>query len=177
MVFLPGFGCLYTDVSYDGGTLVLSLAPEGSMDAMTYQHSRYVTLPPTPAIFTQLYRVSLSHLTVREAFSSSILQASLSPQEGNKSLIWCHELQLYSMTSKPLCLLAQQDINKWCCKVNVNRRPQTVIFVNQSMMDELGLILFSKNNQSLYKGFVETLIIIRLKCLLQQKKTVQDVSV
>ncbi|KAM4581445.1 intermembrane lipid transfer protein VPS13B isoform 3-T3 [Odontesthes bonariensis] len=40
VVFLPGFGCLYIDVSYVKGTLVLSLAPEGSMDAVTNQHSR-----------------------------------------------------------------------------------------------------------------------------------------
>uniref|UniRef100_A0A3Q3JG19 Vacuolar protein sorting 13 homolog B n=1 Tax=Monopterus albus TaxID=43700 RepID=A0A3Q3JG19_MONAL len=30
VVFLPGFGCLYIDVVYERGTLVLSLAPEGS---------------------------------------------------------------------------------------------------------------------------------------------------
>lgn len=42
VVFLPGFGCLYIDVEYDKGTLVLSLAPEGSMDAVINQHSRYV---------------------------------------------------------------------------------------------------------------------------------------
>lgn len=42
VVFLPGFGCLYIDVEYEKGTLVLSLAPEGSMDAVINQHSRYV---------------------------------------------------------------------------------------------------------------------------------------
>lgn len=42
VVFLPGFGCLYIDVVYEGGTLVLSLAPEGSVDAVVNQHSRYV---------------------------------------------------------------------------------------------------------------------------------------
>ncbi|XP_028280371.1 vacuolar protein sorting-associated protein 13B isoform X2 [Parambassis ranga] len=40
VVFLPGFGCLYIDVFYDRGTLVLSLAPEGSVDAVISQHSR-----------------------------------------------------------------------------------------------------------------------------------------
>ncbi|XP_030249580.1 vacuolar protein sorting-associated protein 13B isoform X3 [Sparus aurata] len=40
VVFLPGFGCLYVDVEYEKGTLVLSLAPEGSMDAVINQHSR-----------------------------------------------------------------------------------------------------------------------------------------
>ncbi|MEQ2286971.1 Vacuolar protein sorting-associated protein 13B [Ameca splendens] len=40
VVFLPGFGCLYIHVSYERGTLVLSLAPEGSMDAVINQHRR-----------------------------------------------------------------------------------------------------------------------------------------
>ncbi|XP_078143289.1 intermembrane lipid transfer protein VPS13B isoform X3 [Centroberyx gerrardi] len=40
VVFLPGFGCLYVDVVYEKGTLVLSLAPEGSMDSVLSQHSR-----------------------------------------------------------------------------------------------------------------------------------------
>ncbi|XP_037309384.2 intermembrane lipid transfer protein VPS13B-like isoform X2 [Pungitius pungitius] len=39
VVFLPGFGCLYIDVVYQRGTLVLSLAPEGSVDAVINQHS------------------------------------------------------------------------------------------------------------------------------------------
>uniref|UniRef100_H3D702 Vacuolar protein sorting 13 homolog B n=1 Tax=Tetraodon nigroviridis TaxID=99883 RepID=H3D702_TETNG len=40
VVFLPGFGCLYIDVKSEKGTLVVTLAPEGSMDAVTEQHSR-----------------------------------------------------------------------------------------------------------------------------------------
>ncbi|KAM3873112.1 intermembrane lipid transfer protein VPS13B [Diretmus argenteus] len=40
VVFLPGFGCLYIDVIYERGTLVLSLAPEGSMDSVLSHHSR-----------------------------------------------------------------------------------------------------------------------------------------
>uniref|UniRef100_A0A3Q1CBY2 Vacuolar protein sorting 13 homolog B n=1 Tax=Amphiprion ocellaris TaxID=80972 RepID=A0A3Q1CBY2_AMPOC len=42
VVFVPGFGCLYIDVLYERGTLVLSLAPEGSVDAVINQHSGYV---------------------------------------------------------------------------------------------------------------------------------------
>lgn len=41
VVFLPGFGCLYIHVSYESGTLVLSLAPEGSAEAVINQHNRY----------------------------------------------------------------------------------------------------------------------------------------
>ncbi|XP_028983860.1 intermembrane lipid transfer protein VPS13B-like isoform X3 [Betta splendens] len=40
VVFLPGFGCLYIDVAYERGTLVLCLAPEGSVDAVINQHCR-----------------------------------------------------------------------------------------------------------------------------------------
>ncbi|KAF3691535.1 Vacuolar protein sorting-associated protein 13B Cohen syndrome protein 1 [Channa argus] len=40
VVFLPGFGCLYIDVVYETGTLVLSLAPEGSVDAVISQQCR-----------------------------------------------------------------------------------------------------------------------------------------
>ncbi|XP_076004525.1 intermembrane lipid transfer protein VPS13B isoform X1 [Genypterus blacodes] len=39
-VFLPGFGTLNIDVVYEQGTLVLSLAPEGSVDAVLSQQSR-----------------------------------------------------------------------------------------------------------------------------------------
>ncbi|XP_039974155.1 vacuolar protein sorting-associated protein 13B-like isoform X2 [Xiphias gladius] len=40
VVFLPGFGCLYIGLVYERGTLVLSLAPEGSVDTVINQHSR-----------------------------------------------------------------------------------------------------------------------------------------
>ncbi|XP_056141722.1 intermembrane lipid transfer protein VPS13B-like [Lampris incognitus] len=39
VVFLPGFGCLYIDVTYERGTLVLSLAPEGDLDSVLGLHS------------------------------------------------------------------------------------------------------------------------------------------
>uniref|UniRef100_A0AAZ3SCT8 Vacuolar protein sorting 13 homolog B n=1 Tax=Oncorhynchus tshawytscha TaxID=74940 RepID=A0AAZ3SCT8_ONCTS len=34
VVFLPGFGCLYIDVVHQGGTVILTLAPEGSVDSV-----------------------------------------------------------------------------------------------------------------------------------------------
>lgn len=43
VVFLPGFGCLYVHVAYERGTLVLSLAPEGGVEAVINQH-RYCFL-------------------------------------------------------------------------------------------------------------------------------------
>lgn len=44
VVFLHGFGSLYVDVWLDRGTLVLSLAPEGSLDAVSDPHSRSVCM-------------------------------------------------------------------------------------------------------------------------------------
>ncbi|XP_027872491.1 vacuolar protein sorting-associated protein 13B isoform X1 [Xiphophorus couchianus] len=40
VVFLPGFGCLYVHVAYERGTLVLSLAPEGGVEAVINQHNK-----------------------------------------------------------------------------------------------------------------------------------------
>ncbi|KAG5856961.1 hypothetical protein ANANG_G00013470 [Anguilla anguilla] len=40
VVFLPGFGCLYIDVLHHGGTIILSLAPEGRVDSVISQHHR-----------------------------------------------------------------------------------------------------------------------------------------
>ncbi|XP_035483199.2 vacuolar protein sorting-associated protein 13B-like isoform X12 [Scophthalmus maximus] len=54
VVFLPGFGCLYVDVVHEKGTLVLSLAPEGSVDAVI-NHSRSTKLS---------FRVLLSETSV-----------------------------------------------------------------------------------------------------------------
>uniref|UniRef100_A0A3P9Q9M9 Vacuolar protein sorting 13 homolog B n=1 Tax=Poecilia reticulata TaxID=8081 RepID=A0A3P9Q9M9_POERE len=45
VVFLPGFGCLYVHVAYERGSLVLSLAPEGGVEAVINQHNRYCCLP------------------------------------------------------------------------------------------------------------------------------------
>ncbi|KAM9723999.1 intermembrane lipid transfer protein VPS13B isoform 3-T3 [Menidia menidia] len=55
VVFLPGFGCLYIEVMLQRGTLVLSLAPEGSMDAVINQHIRSSNLS---------FRVLLSEASV-----------------------------------------------------------------------------------------------------------------
>ncbi|KAK6325959.1 hypothetical protein J4Q44_G00016030 [Coregonus suidteri] len=40
VVFLPGFGCLYIDVVHQGGTVILTLAPEGSVDSVMSLHNR-----------------------------------------------------------------------------------------------------------------------------------------
>uniref|UniRef100_A0A3P9JC91 Vacuolar protein sorting 13 homolog B n=1 Tax=Oryzias latipes TaxID=8090 RepID=A0A3P9JC91_ORYLA len=136
VVFLPGFGCLYTDVSYDGGTLVLSLAPEGSMDAMTYQHSRAsglsfrVLLAEVSAAVTdditstsgsvELLRLTLTKLLLSSAPAGSSLASEPAADSGvaaasASSLIevCCSSLQvdnqLYNRTSFHFPVLLCQD--------------------------------------------------------------------
>ncbi|XP_029359486.1 vacuolar protein sorting-associated protein 13B isoform X2 [Echeneis naucrates] len=67
VVFLPGFGCLYIGVVFERGTLVLSLAPEGSVDPVTNQQSRYSQLS---------FRVLMSETSV--ALSDDITSPSSS---------------------------------------------------------------------------------------------------
>lgn len=40
VIFLPGFGCLYVDVSFQNSTLVLTLAPESCIEAVISQQHR-----------------------------------------------------------------------------------------------------------------------------------------
>ncbi|XP_035019480.2 vacuolar protein sorting-associated protein 13B-like [Hippoglossus stenolepis] len=65
VVFLPGFGCLYIDVVHERGILVLSLAPEGSVDTIINQHNRSLKLS---------FRVLLSETSV--ALSDDITSPS-----------------------------------------------------------------------------------------------------
>lgn len=96
VVFLPGFGCLYIDVGYERGTLVLSLAPEGSVDAVISQHSRYVLfyapcirnhLDLEPSSTACSLHVALWLLLAVMLSCRRGATASFSPQEGNKSLV------------------------------------------------------------------------------------------
>uniref|UniRef100_A0A8C7Y913 Vacuolar protein sorting 13 homolog B n=1 Tax=Oryzias sinensis TaxID=183150 RepID=A0A8C7Y913_9TELE len=134
VVFLPGFGCLYTDVSYDGGTLVLSLAPEGSVDAMTHQHtsglSFRVLLAEVSAAVTdditstsgsvELLRLTLTKLLLSSAPAGSSLASEPAADSGvaaasASSLIevCCSSLQvdnqLYNRTSFHFPVLLCQD--------------------------------------------------------------------
>uniref|UniRef100_A0AAQ4R4U8 Vacuolar protein sorting 13 homolog B n=1 Tax=Gasterosteus aculeatus aculeatus TaxID=481459 RepID=A0AAQ4R4U8_GASAC len=65
VVFLPGFGCLYIDVAYQRGTLVLSLAPEGSVDAVINHNVFIVVLSDditNPSGSVELLRLTLTKL-------------------------------------------------------------------------------------------------------------------
>uniref|UniRef100_A0A3B5AH31 Vacuolar protein sorting 13 homolog B n=1 Tax=Stegastes partitus TaxID=144197 RepID=A0A3B5AH31_9TELE len=74
VVFLPGFGCLYIDVLYERGTLVLSLAPEGSVDAVINQHSGYVC---TGSGFIVVASVALSDDITSPSGSVELLRLTL----------------------------------------------------------------------------------------------------
>ncbi|XP_024861021.1 vacuolar protein sorting-associated protein 13B isoform X2 [Kryptolebias marmoratus] len=123
VVFLPGFGCLYIDVSYERGTLVLSLAPEGSMDTVINQHSRFFELSfkillseasvvlsddiTSPTGSVELLRLTLTKLLLslvpapsslppELAADSAMAAASVSALVPDASLIevYCSSLQL-----------------------------------------------------------------------------------
>ncbi|XP_041648797.1 vacuolar protein sorting-associated protein 13B-like isoform X2 [Cheilinus undulatus] len=89
VVFLPGFGCLYIDVEFKNGTLVLSLAPEGSVDAVINQHSRSSNLS---------FRVLLSEASV-------VLNDDITSSSGSVELLRLTLTKLLlSMTPAPTSL-------------------------------------------------------------------------
>ncbi|XP_054637998.1 intermembrane lipid transfer protein VPS13B-like isoform X1 [Dunckerocampus dactyliophorus] len=83
VVFLPGFGCLYIDVGYEKGTMVLCLSPEGDVgvDAVANQHNRSTKLSfsvllskasvalsddiTSPSGSVELLRLTLTNLLLR----------------------------------------------------------------------------------------------------------------
>ncbi|XP_063735116.1 intermembrane lipid transfer protein VPS13B-like isoform X2 [Eleginops maclovinus] len=75
VVFLPGFGCLYIEVLYEKGTLVLCLAPEGSMDAVIHQHSR--SLKPSCKVLLGEASVVLSDDITNPSGSVELLRLTL----------------------------------------------------------------------------------------------------
>uniref|UniRef100_A0A3Q2W0H5 Vacuolar protein sorting 13 homolog B n=1 Tax=Haplochromis burtoni TaxID=8153 RepID=A0A3Q2W0H5_HAPBU len=123
VVFLPGFGCLYIDVAYEKGTLVLSLAPEGSVDTVINQHSRSSTLSvcillseasmvlsddiTSPTSSVELLRLTLTKLLLSLAPTPISLPPELAvdPSVGTAAIpallcdsslieVWCSSLQL-----------------------------------------------------------------------------------
>ncbi|XP_051922637.1 intermembrane lipid transfer protein VPS13B-like isoform X3 [Hippocampus zosterae] len=98
VVFLPGFGCLYIDVGYERGTLVLSLSPEGGADSVINQHSRSTKLSLTfllseasvvlsdditsPSGSVELLRLTLTNLILRLAPASTSLPPDVTLEPG-----------------------------------------------------------------------------------------------
>uniref|UniRef100_UPI0037E89457 intermembrane lipid transfer protein VPS13B-like isoform X1 n=1 Tax=Semicossyphus pulcher TaxID=241346 RepID=UPI0037E89457 len=96
VVFLPGFGCLYIDVEYDKGTLVLSLAPEGSMDAVINQHNRSSNLS---------FRVLLSEASV-------VLSDDITSSSGSVELLRLTLTKLLlSLTPAPTSLPSEVTVD------------------------------------------------------------------
>ncbi|XP_077382325.1 intermembrane lipid transfer protein VPS13B isoform X2 [Festucalex cinctus] len=98
VVFLPGFGCLYIDVGYERGTLVLSLSPEGGVDSVINQHNRSTKLSVTvllseasvvlsdditsPSGSVELLRLTLTNLFLRLAPAPTSLPPELTLDPG-----------------------------------------------------------------------------------------------
>eukprot|EP00066_Takifugu_rubripes_P014325 XP_011603591.1 PREDICTED: LOW QUALITY PROTEIN: vacuolar protein sorting-associated protein 13B [Takifugu rubripes] len=98
VVFLFGFGYLYINVKYEKGTMVLTLAPEGSVDAVTDQHSRPFKLSfgllltevsvvvsddiTSPSGSVELLRLTLTKLLVSLAPAPSSLPPELADDPG-----------------------------------------------------------------------------------------------
>ncbi|XP_074538884.1 intermembrane lipid transfer protein VPS13B isoform X2 [Halichoeres trimaculatus] len=102
VVFLPGFGCLYIDVEYDRGTLVLSLAPEGSVDAVINQHSRSSN-------------VSFSVLLTE---ASVVLSDSITSSSGSVELLRLTLTKLLlSLAPAPALLLSHADNPDTCSSI------------------------------------------------------------
>uniref|UniRef100_A0A3Q2QXD0 Vacuolar protein sorting 13 homolog B n=1 Tax=Fundulus heteroclitus TaxID=8078 RepID=A0A3Q2QXD0_FUNHE len=135
VVFLPGFGCLYIHVSYERGTLVLCLAPEGSVDAVVNQHTLFHYINTDVAISDditnpsgsmELLRLTLTKLLFSLAPAPSLLPPELAQDSAMASSalsvlttdaslieIYCYSLQvdnqLYNRTSFHFPVLLCQD--------------------------------------------------------------------
>ncbi|XP_061529703.1 intermembrane lipid transfer protein VPS13B-like isoform X2 [Phycodurus eques] len=124
VVFLPGFGCLYIDVGYERGTLVLSLSPEGGADCVINQHSRSTKLSLTvllsdasvvlsdditnPSGSVELLRLTLTNLYLRLAPTSTCLppEVTLEPGAATASI---YTLMPDAFLIEVYCLCLQVD--------------------------------------------------------------------
>uniref|UniRef100_A0A665TE46 Vacuolar protein sorting 13 homolog B n=1 Tax=Echeneis naucrates TaxID=173247 RepID=A0A665TE46_ECHNA len=132
VVFLPGFGCLYIGVVFERGTLVLSLAPEGSVDPVTNQQKCVKTSVAlsdditSPSSSVELLRLTLtklllsltpvaSSLPLELAVDACIDTAPISALMPDNSVIevYCASLQvdnqLYNRASFHFPVLLCQD--------------------------------------------------------------------
>ncbi|XP_053736376.1 intermembrane lipid transfer protein VPS13B-like isoform X1 [Synchiropus splendidus] len=102
VVFLPGFGCLYLDVVFEGGTLVLTLSPEGSTDAVIANKSTKLSVTvllseasvalnddiTSPAGSVELLRLTLTKvlLSLAPSPSTQLPESPTDPESGAASL-------------------------------------------------------------------------------------------
>ncbi|XP_077454297.1 intermembrane lipid transfer protein VPS13B isoform X2 [Stigmatopora argus] len=124
VVFLPGFGCLYIDVGYERGTLVLSLSPETDVDFLIDHHRSSTKLSLTillseaslvlsdditsPLGSVELLRLTLTNLFLRLAPASSSLtpEVTLEPRASPASI---YSLMPDSTLLEVYCLCLQVD--------------------------------------------------------------------
>ncbi|CAJ1061446.1 LOW QUALITY PROTEIN: vacuolar protein sorting-associated protein 13B-like [Xyrichtys novacula] len=96
VVFLSGFGCLYIDVEYKKGSLVLTLAPEGSVETVIDQQSRSSNLS---------FRVLLNEASV-------VLSDDITSSSGSVELLRLTLSKLLlSLAPAPTSLLSQLAVD------------------------------------------------------------------
>ncbi|XP_064816243.1 intermembrane lipid transfer protein VPS13B-like [Oncorhynchus masou masou] len=78
VVFLPGFGCLYIDVVHQDGTIILTLAPEGSVDSVMSLHNRTSNRKLAFRVLLSEASVSLSDDITSRSGSVELLRLTLS---------------------------------------------------------------------------------------------------
>uniref|UniRef100_A0A3B3U6M2 Vacuolar protein sorting 13 homolog B n=1 Tax=Poecilia latipinna TaxID=48699 RepID=A0A3B3U6M2_9TELE len=167
VVFLPGFGCLYVHVAYERGSLVLSLAPEGGVEAVINQHSSIVISDDitNPSGSMELLRLTLTKLLLslgpapaslppELAEDSAMASCSLSILMADASLIevYCYGLQvdnqLYNQTSFHFPVLLCQDQRgpsepggAWSIDVNPSNSPEGLEEFKRSCFLQLRMTL------------------------------------
>uniref|UniRef100_A0A8K9WXE2 Vacuolar protein sorting 13 homolog B n=1 Tax=Oncorhynchus mykiss TaxID=8022 RepID=A0A8K9WXE2_ONCMY len=100
VVFLPGFGCLYIDVVHQGGTVILTLAPEGSVDSIFL-----CSLPATLTRYSSVLFQVDNQLYNRASFHFPVLLC----QEQ------CVELPLWTSDANPTTSLQALEEFKASC--------------------------------------------------------------
>ncbi|XP_045567568.1 vacuolar protein sorting-associated protein 13B [Salmo salar] len=78
VVFLAGFGCLYIDVVHQGGTVILTLAPEGSVDSVMRLHNRTSNWKLAFRVLLSEASVSLSDDITSRSGSVELLRLTVS---------------------------------------------------------------------------------------------------
>uniref|UniRef100_A0A3B3X5Y6 Vacuolar protein sorting 13 homolog B n=1 Tax=Poecilia mexicana TaxID=48701 RepID=A0A3B3X5Y6_9TELE len=167
VVFLPGFDCLYVHVAYERGSLVLSLAPEGGVEAVINQHSSIVISDDitNPSGSMELLRLTLTKLLLslgpapaslppELAEDSAMASCSLSVLMADASLIevYCYGLQvdnqLYNRTSFHFPVLLCQDQRgpsepggAWSIDVNPSNSPEGLEEFKRSCFLQLRMTL------------------------------------
>ncbi|KAJ8353846.1 hypothetical protein SKAU_G00214130 [Synaphobranchus kaupii] len=117
VVFLPGFGCLYIDVLHHGGTIILTLAPEGRVDSVISQHHRMSS-------HTLAFRVLLSEasLALRDDITSSTGSVELLRLTLSKLLLSLAPSVDQCMAGEGLADISAMGVELHCASLQVDNQ-------------------------------------------------------